>query len=263
MSDQKSELIETPHCFIDLNCDVGEGVGAKIVGNDDALIPLVSSVNIACGAHGGDHQHTANAVRVAMENGVKIGAHPSYPDRQNFGRLAMSISADALRATMASQLNYLGEIVSSANGSIGYVKPHGALYHACAFEIETAEIFLEAVISFDDRLAILGQPGSAIESLCNRKQVRFVREAFADRQYLASGRLKSRDEPDAVFRTDDQIVAQAISIATGRGVTTESNHNLPIRADSICVHGDSSGALSSLKQICSAFSSIRVVVRSF
>lgn len=263
MNVQESNEDENTCRSIDLNCDVGESTGAKIVGDDDALIPMVSSANIACGGHGGDADHTTNAVRVAIQNGVQIGAHPSYPDKNNFGRIKMSMSAFALRETLMTQFDYLNQIVDRENGSVEYVKPHGALYHACLSELETAEVFLKSVVEFDSRLSILGQTGTVLESLCRQANVRFVREAFADRRYLSSGRLVPRSEANAVLQTADQICEQAVSLALGRAIATESNHGLKVPADSICVHGDSERAFSGLKQIYSAFANSRVVVRRF
>lgn len=263
MSVQGSNEDEHACRYIDLNCDVGESLGANIIGNDDMLIPLVSSANIACGGHGGDVVHTTNAVRVAIKSGVQIGAHPSFPDTANFGRIKMSMSAVELRETLMTQLDYLSQIVDRENGSIAYVKPHGALYHACSDEQKTAEVFLESVIEFDRGLAILGQPGTLLEASCREKNVCFVREAFADRRYLKTGRLVPRTQAGAVIQTEDEICEQAVSIALGRAIATESNHCLKVSAESICIHGDSDRALFGLKQICSAFANSRVVVRRF
>ncbi|MCL4166797.1 UNVERIFIED_CONTAM: hypothetical protein GTU68_036298, partial [Idotea baltica] len=240
----------------------GESVGSDIVGNDNALIPLVSSANIACGSHGGDSHHTKNAVRIAIENGVAIGAHPSFPDRENFGRKHMSMTPNELRDTLMPQLDYLNDIVVKSGGSVAYVKPHGALYHACAREEKTAEVLMHAVAEFDEGLSILGQTRTVIETLCLKADVRFIREAFADRRYLSNGLLQPRTIEGSVLSSENEIADQALSIATGKGITIDSNHTLQVHAESICVHGDSPQAILGLKQIRSIFAHNRVVVKS-
>jgi UPF0271 protein len=248
---------------IDLNCDVGESIGDNIVGDDDTLIPLVSSANIACGGHGGDHQHISNAVRLAGRFNVQIGAHPSYPDQANFGRKAIAIADSALRDSLLFQLDYLNEIVAAENCAISYVKPHGAIYHQCAVDPQTAELFLNTVLSFNRQLAIMGQPNTKIESLCRQHKTRFVREGFADRRYLQNGQLKSRNEPGAVIGSVPEVVAQAKSIATKNVAPTDFNHLVQVEAESICVHGDNPQATACLKQIHSAFSAANIAICRF
>jgi len=232
---------------VDLNCDVGESTGLQIVGNDQVLIPLVSSANIACGGHGGDEQHITRAVQIAIEHGVTIGAHPGYPDRENFGRQAMQLSPQQLVDTLRQQLGFLAGIVSFYGGEIRYVKPHGALYHRCNVDAETAQAVVEASQAFNSSLSMMGQAGTEFQRICDRMKVAFIREAFADRRYLKTGSLMSRSQPEAVISDPQAAGSQAVSIVLRSKVAIDSNHEVKVIGDSICVHGDSPKAAEILR----------------
>ena len=228
--------------WIDFNCDVGESTGQHIVGDDQVLIPLVTSANIACGAHGGDREHITKAVQIAVQHGVRIGAHPSYPDRENFGRRAMELSVLQLADTLRQQLQFLSEIATHHGTEFCYVKPHGALYHRCNVDPITARVVAEVAVEFGDSISIMGQTDTRIEEVCATKGVHFIREAFTDRGYLESGRLKPRHLPGAVITDPEVAASQAVSIATSGTVTVDSNHRIAVIGDSICVHGDNPNA---------------------
>ena len=232
---------------VDLNCDVGESTGSQIVGNDQVLIPLVSSANIACGGHGGDQGHIARAVQIAIEHGVTIGAHPGYPDRENFGRRPVELSPEQLADTLRRQLVFLADIVSRYRGEIKYVKPHGALYHCCNVDASAAQAVVELAQAFDPSLSMMGQAGTEFERICDQMNVHFIREAFADRRYLKNGRLVPRSQPEAVIRDPTAAGLQAVSIVLQAKVTIDSNHEAEVIGDSICVHGDSSNAIKILR----------------
>ena len=232
---------------VDLNCDVGESTGSQIIGNDPVLIPLVSSANIACGGHGGDQEHVARAVQIAIEHGVTIGAHPSYPDRENFGRLAMELSPEQLADTLRQQLDFLAGIVSRYGGEIKYVKPHGALYHGCNVDAAIAKTVVEASRAFDPSLSMMGQAGMDFQRVCDQLSVHFIREAFADRRYLKDGSLMSRSQPGAVVSDPKAAGSQAVSIVLQAKVAIDSNHEVEVIGDSICVHGDSPRAAEILQ----------------
>lgn len=260
-ADQSSSGSDT--LWVDLNCDVGESTGNQIIGNDKVLIPLVTSVNIACGAHGGDRQHIAKAVEIAVEHGVTIGAHPSYPDRENFGRQAMDLSAERLAGSLREQLEFLAAIVSKHKTSVKYVKPHGALYHRCNVDSSVAQVVVELVQAFGRSLAIMGQAGTEFEQICASMGVCFIREAFADRRYLQCGSLMARSLPAAVI-TDPSVAAlQAASIVLDGKVAIDSNHEVGVIGDSICVHGDNSNAAEILSAVRGKLSSLRVSIGSF
>ena len=232
--------------WIDLNCDVGESTGEHIVGSDQELIPLVTSANIACGAHGGDREHITNAVQIAVQHDVRIGAHPGYPDRVNFGRRAMDLSESQLADTMRQQLEFLSEITSQNGTAISYVKPHGALYHRCNIDAAAARVVVKTSLEFGDSMSIMGQFGTEFEQVCEAMGVTFIREAYADRRYLESGRLMPRALPGAVITDPNAAAAQVLSIATNASATTDSNHEVRVIGDSICVHGDSPNAMETL-----------------
>jgi len=232
---------------VDLNCDVGESTGSQIVGNDQVLIPLVSSANIACGGHGGDQRHVARAVQIAIEHGVTIGAHPGYPDRDNFGRQPMELSPDQLADTLRGQLEFLAVIVSRYQGEIKYVKPHGALYHRCNVDAATAKTVVEVAQAFDPSLSMMGQAGTEFQVVCNQMGVQFIREAFADRRYLTDGSLMPRGQPGAVINDPEAAGLQAVSIVLQTKVAIDSNHKAEVIGDSICVHGDSPNAAEILR----------------
>ncbi len=247
-SDQNLSI--DPVRSVDLNCDVGESTGQQIVGNDAVLIPLVSSANIACGAHAGDETHITNAVKIAIHHGVTIGAHPGYPDRENFGRQAMDLSAEQLGDTLREQLEFLNAIVLRHGGEIKYVKPHGALYHRCNIDAATAETVVEVSrsfgrssgSSFSRSLSMMGQAGTEFQGVCDSLNVRFIREAFADRRYLESGNLSPRSQIGGVIEDPDEAASQAVAIVFQEKLTTVSNHEVGVIGDSICVHGDSPNA---------------------
>ena len=233
--------------WIDLNCDVGESTGEHIVGNDQALIPLVTSANIACGAHAGDRGHITSAVQIAVQHGVRIGAHPGYPDRANFGRQAMDLSESQLADSLRQQFAFLSELTSRHGSAISYVKPHGALYHRCNVDAVAAQVVVEVALEFGSSMSIMGQTGTKFEEICTAMGVAFIREAFADRRYLQSGQLMPRHLPDAVITDPDSAALQAVSIATHQAVTVDSNHDIRVIGDSICVHGDNPNAIWTLK----------------
>ena len=232
---------------IDINCDVGESTGKQIIGNDQILIPLVTSANIACGAHGGDRQHVTKAVEIAVQHGVRIGAHPSYPDRENFGRQAMDLSPEQLARTLLEQLEFLAEIVDQHGTSIKYVKPHGALYHRCNTDMSVAQVVVETVQAFDRSFLIMGQSGTEFEKACGSTGIHFIREAFADRRYLESGHLMERSQPEAVIIDPTIAASQAVSIALYNKVAINSNQKTEVIGDSICFHGDNPNAAEILR----------------
>ncbi|HYN48854.1 MAG TPA: 5-oxoprolinase subunit PxpA [Candidatus Nanopelagicales bacterium] len=229
---------------IDLNADVGESLGPWPMGADAALIPLVTSVNVACGFHAGDPLTMRRTVRMALDAGVAVGAHPGYPDLVGFGRRAMDLTVDELEAAVIYQVAALAGIVGGEGGRLTHVKPHGALYHRLAADSVAARAFAAAVARLDPRLRLVAPPGAALLAVGADVGLRCLVEGFADRVYEADGRLRSRGVPGALHEDPDVAAAQAVSIARDGRVTSGDGSPLALRADTICIHGDTPGAVA-------------------
>jgi 5-oxoprolinase (ATP-hydrolysing) subunit A len=223
---------------IDLNCDLGESFGAWRMGQDDAVLDYISSANVACGFHAGDASVMQRTVQAAMARGVAIGAHPSLPDLQGFGRREMQISADEAHALVLYQTGALSAFAVAAGTRLTHVKPHGALYNMAARDAQLADAIAGAVRDFDAGLILVGLAGSELPRAGSRLGLRVAHEAFADRRYRSDGSLVSRREPDAVIHDIDAAVAQAVAIAIEGRVTARDGTPVVIAADTICVHGD-------------------------
>jgi UPF0271 protein len=222
----------------DLNADLGEGVG-----DDDAMLRLVTSANVACGFHAGDTETMRRVCDLATERGVSIGAHVSYLDRENFGRIRVDVAPRILTDQVLEQIETLGAIAQLAGASVRYVKPHGALYNISALQREQADAITLAVSQFDPSLVVLGVYGSQLEVSAMRRDLGFVTEGFADRAYLPDGRLVPRGQPGAVL-DESQALRQGLGIAREHSVVAQDGSTIEVRADSICVHGDTPGAVA-------------------
>lgn len=222
---------------IDLNADLGEGEPY-----DEALLQIVSSCNIACGGHAGDALSMAATVRLALENGVAIGAHPSYPDRDGFGRRKHYLAGDALYASLSDQVAALADIAAELGASIGHVKAHGALYNDAADDEALANIVARVVVETPGHCTLVGLPGSEAERAASRHGLEFIAEAFIDRAYSADGRLVARAEPGAVHQDIETIIGQALSLARDHSVRSIDGEVIGVAADTLCIHGDTPGA---------------------
>lgn len=232
-----------PGVSVDLNADLGEGYGVWTLGDDQAMLDLVTSANIACGFHAGDAATLARTCRSAAKLGVRIGAQVSYRDLEGFGRRFIDVAPDELTADIIYQIGALQALARVAGVALGYVKPHGALYNSIVDHREQARAVAEAVHAVDPRLAVLGLSGSAFFAEAERLGLRTVHEAFADRAYRPDGRLVSRRERNAVLRDPDEIADRVVSMVSAGHVTAVDGSTVPIAAESICVHGDSPGAV--------------------
>jgi UPF0271 protein len=219
---------------IDLNGDVGEGIG-----RDRELIPHLSSANIACGFHAGDPRTMRETVELCMEHGVAIGAHPGLPDRANFGRREMALTAREAADDLLYQLGALDAFVRSAGGRIRHVKLHGALYHMADRSEELAEAVVHAVRRFDPSLGLFVPPDGLLERAAQAAGLQIAAEAFADRRYGADGRLLPRGSAGAVLERPEEAAEQALGIAARGVVRTADGGMAQIRAGTICIHGDS------------------------
>jgi UPF0271 protein len=228
---------------IDLNSDLGESFGVWTLGDDAAMLDIVTSANVACGFHAGDPSTLRRVCQVAADRGVVIGAQVSYPDLLGFGRRFIDIDPAELRDAVLYQLGALDGFAQVAGTGVGYVKPHGALYHACVSHPEQAEAVVAAAHEYDPSLAILGAPGSPLLAVTDAMGMEPVPEAFADRAYLADGRLVPRSEPGSVLTDPATVAARAVAIATEQRVTAIDGQDVAVRARSICIHGDTPGAV--------------------
>ena len=226
---------------IDINCDVGEGVG-----NEEQLIPLISSCNIACGSHAGDSQTARTVIRLAKTNGVKIGAHPSYPDRENFGRRSMDISSADLIKSLQEQLQFFVEILDEEKAELNHIKAHGALYNDLAKNEPLARTFIEAVLPFLAKAGIYAPYGSKLAQVAEENDINVIYEAFADRSYNEDLSLVSRSLPDALISDPTQALEQIRSIAVNNEVTSLNGRKVPLKAETFCIHGDTPAALQIL-----------------
>lgn len=225
---------------IDINCDVGEGIG-----NEADVMPLISSCNIACGGHAGDEQTMRTAISIAKLNGVRIGAHPSYPDRTNFGRKPMDISANALINSIQQQLAIFSETLQQEQGILHHIKPHGALYNGIAKDKELAHIFLDALTGFE-KVPIYVPFGSQIQFEAQKRNIPVILEAFADRNYNNDLSLVSRTKENALIVSPKKVLDHVVRIAEQGKVLTVQRQGKKISADTFCIHGDTPSALEIL-----------------
>ena len=236
---------------IDLNADLGEGFGAWRLGDDEALLDVVTSANVACGFHAGDPRTIERTVAAAAERGVAIGAQVSYPDLVGFGRRRMDVAPADLSADVLYQLGALEAFARVAGTRVAYVKPHGALYNRIVEDELQAHAVVDAVARYDPTLPLLTLPGGAAESVATARGLPVVGEGFADRGYAEDGRLVPRSRPDALLTDPGAVVEQAQTLVAARGVR------------SICVHGDTPGAADLLRAVRAALEGAGHTVRAF
>ncbi len=223
---------------MDLNADLGEGSA-----QDALLMPLIARANIACGAHAGDPITLAATLRRARTHGVQAGAHPGYPDRAGFGRTETGASPAAIEADCTAQLLIFRAAAAEAAVPVAHVKPHGALYHRLMRDGDAAEAFLQAVTNALGACPVMGLPGSVLARQAGRTGIGFIPEMFADRRYEDDGGLTPRGDPRALIETLDEALAQVASVRDTGHLRTRTGHLIQLRAETVCVHGDSPAAL--------------------
>lgn len=229
--------------FIDLNADLGESFGVYRYGSDETLIPLVSSVNIACGWHGGDPSVIRRAAALAKKNGVTIGAHPGYPDLMGFGRRYMALTPQEVTDCLLMQIGALDGVCRAEGTHISYVKPHGALYNAAAKEEALAAAIVKAVLLYEPKLVLLCPAGSAMDRAAEAAGIRSAGEFFADRAYQDDGNLVPRSRENAVLSDPAAIVSRVLSAVKNGTVLSDSGKSVPIVFESVCLHGDNPKAV--------------------
>jgi UPF0271 protein len=252
---------------IDLNADLGEADNAEWARNEAEMLLYISSANIACGGHAGTEKSMRHMVRGAKANGVVIGAHPSYPDKAHFGRKSMSlgedISADTLKASLLGQITTLAEIAAEEEMFISYVKPHGALYNDAVTDPVKAELLADVIAAIDRRLMFMGGPNSEMGKAAKRHNLKFVAEGFIDRRYTDDGHLQSRTIEGAVIKDQKARLIQAKRLITMQTVRTASGRDLPIHVETLCLHGDSAGAVKTARLVRQEIEASGVKIKAF
>lgn len=230
--------------WIDLNCDMGEGYVS-----DALIMPFISSANIACGYHAGDEATMIRTISLARKHGVAIGAHPSYPDRENFGRKQMEMSTHEIYQLITDQLRILNDIASDMGMGLHHVKPHGALYNTAASDMNVAMAIANAVADFDTRIILYGLANSALIMAADKLGLPYCGEAFADRTYTDSGMLMPRSEAGAMIENEDEAIEQVLQMLESNTVRALSGKSVSLEAETICIHGDGPHALDFAKKI--------------
>jgi UPF0271 protein len=249
--------------LIDLNSDLGEGFGAWRLTDDDALLELVTSANVACGFHAGDPSIMRRVCEQAAANGVAIGAQVGYRDLAGFGRRPMDLDPVELRDEIVYQVGALDGFARAAGTSVRYVKPHGALYNTVVHDEAQAGAVVEALLMYDAGLPVLGLPGSALLQQAGAAGLTPVPEAFADRAYTPQGTLVSRREPGAVLDDADEVVARCVRLATEGTILAVDGSAVEVDARSLCLHGDTPGAVDLARRVRRALEEAGVEVTSF
>ena len=230
--------------MIDINCDMGEGLG-----NEALLLPFIHSANIACGYHAGDETTMNTVVGLCLQHGVNIGAHPSFRDKANFGRTAMQLSLIEIYALVTEQLQLLDTITKKQGGNMHHVKPHGALYNMAAKDAGIAHSIARAVKDFDPSLVYYGLSGSVMIAMAAEEGLAYANEVFADRTYLEDGSLTPRSATNALIQGVDEMLKQATAMAKENTVMTVTGKKINLKADTICIHGDGEHALEFAKTL--------------
>ena len=248
---------------IDLNADLGEGFGVWRLGDDDAMLGIVTSANVACGFHAGDPAGIFKTVQAAAKRGVVVGAHVSYPDLVGFGRRNMDPSSAELQGDVIYQIGALQGLAAAAGTKVRYVKPHGALYNKIAKDAGQARDVIAALVALDKTLSLVALAGSPLIGWARDAGLHVVAEAFADRAYQADGSLVPRSQAGAVLHDPAEIAARMLRLAREGVVTAQDGSTVRIEADSICVHGDSPGAVEMARQVRATLAAEGVEIRSF
>lgn len=249
--------------YVDLNSDLGESFGSWKMGNDEQILPVVSSANIACGFHAGDPLGILKTLQQAVKLDVTIGAHVSYPDLVGFGRRNMDLSQDELIADVLYQISALDGLAKVAGSKVQYVKPHGALYNTIAKDPVQAEAVIEAIKMYNPALVLVALAGSNLVAQARQAGLKVVSEAFADRAYNRDGSLVSRRLEGAVLHDAEFVAKRVVAMLKNGGVESIDGVFTPIQADTICLHGDTAGALEMSAEIKAELLKNDIQVRSF
>ena len=243
---------------IDLNADLGEGDPY-----DEQLLAIVSSCNIACGGHAGDRETMVATVQMAIANGVSVGAHPGYPDREGFGRVSRYLAGDALYQSLTEQLTALVDITAQLGTRLSHVKPHGALYNDAVSDKSLADVIARVTAELPGSPRLVGMANTELQFAADRHGLAFVAEAFADRAYEPDGTLVSRAEPGAVHSEISTVTTQAFGLAEQGRVTARNGDVIHVQADTLCIHGDTPGAAFAARAVRDVLESHGVEIRAY
>ena len=234
--------------MININCDLGEGLN-----NEHIIMPLINSCNIACGGHAGNNQSMIECVEIATRNNLQIGAHPSYPDRLNFGRKKIDISTSEFSFSIINQIKSLEQIVSSYGKQINHIKAHGALYNEMIHDLDTADFYLDTIKDYKEKYSLYVPYQSEIEILALKRGFKIIYEVFADRNYNDDLSLVSRDKELALINNPKEVIKHITSIIQSNIVKTVSGNTYKIKFDTLCVHSDTNNSIEILKEINKVF----------
>jgi UPF0271 protein len=234
---------------IDINCDLGEGFGVYQVGQDERVFPLITSANIACGFHAGEPVTMQRSVELAIRHHVSIGAHPGTPDLVGFGRRRMDLLPEEIESILLYQIGALDAMARAHGAALRHVKPHGWLYNEAARNLELARVIARAVKRVSPRLILFGLSGSLSIRAAEEEGVPFAREAFVDRAYLQDGTLAPRSRPGALITNPARAAFQALRLAQGAKVVCLQSGEIPVAADTLCVHGDNPAVIRILREV--------------
>lgn len=247
---------------IDLNSDVGERPEALTNGSEEKLISLITSANVACGGHAGDEYSMKQIIKLCKKYGVRIGAHPSYPDKKNFGRIEMNFSVEEISNFVYDQIIKLVELSEQNDMKVSHVKPHGALYNSAVNNQSVAKAIAEGVKKVDSNLLMVGLAGSLMLNVWQNLGLRIVAEAFADRRYENDGSLRSRKYSDSLIINPEEAANQALSISKQKKIVSIFGKELLVNAQTICIHSDTENSLEILTKIRSLFENEGIIVKA-
>ena len=247
---------------IDLNCDLGESFGAYTIGMDSAVIPFITSANVACGYHAGDPLIMQKTVAACKQNGVHIGAHPGYPDLMGFGRRNLAATPAEVKAYIQYQVGALSAFCAAAGVPLCHVKPHGAMYNMAAKDETLARAVCEGILEVNPKLTLLALSGSAMVRAAREFGLPVKNEVFADRGYQADGTLVPRSRPGAMITDESEAIARVIRMVREGVVRSVDGVDVPLTADSVCVHGDGEKALAFVQKIRAALTDAGIEVRA-
>lgn len=248
---------------VDLNCDMGEFAEAIADGTQESLLPSLTSVNIACGGHAGDAQTMRATIEQALRHGAAIGAHPGYPDRANFGRIELQLAPKAIADAVFEQVIWLADIADAYAARITHVKPHGALYNQAAKDRVIAQAIAEGVRRWDREVVLVGLAGSLMLEAFRDAGFPVAAEAFADRRYESDGSLRPRKFADSLLHDPAEAAAQALRVAQKETVVASDGAEIPIHAQTICIHGDTPGAPQIAAAVAHTLHAAGVQLKSF
>ncbi len=245
---------------IDINCDLGEGCTPADGDNDALLMPYLSSCNIACGGHAGDLETIDYAIKNALDHQLKIGAHPGYPDQDNFGRNSLGLSANEIVESLRQQLDLFLGVVSKNSATLNHIKLHGALYNDVEINIELADVIADYFFEAFPEIKLYGLAQGNFQKVCEDKNLNFIPEGFMDRRYQTDGTLMPRTETDAVMTQDKQCIQQALALARHQPIVSSTGALISPRVETICLHGDNENALTIVRELHQEFANYDITV---